>query len=866
MSLAQLLLRHLLELHGGGGKPGFLLVIDGEGLENLPEQVPAGQFLYGVFRVGTELGLRHLLWRAKGAPLIAVLSQDAAKRVLSAPDILRRAINQRVHSLSVNDVLEVFLGVRVIGADAPHLQQLSMEHLEQLGGWMSRRTLPTVVDRKLLIELLLNISVGEQMRAMSPAQLLSAWVRETPRWSENVRKLLSDALPVMHGDEGRVLAWALQEPEPRLKAVCVHGAVLSVDLQELPPVVWGILYTEAREAPLNMNHQVLRRTVARLSEEALGILGDDAISLLNEANKVAREHLTPKQLETSRILPLAFLDRANSLVEQAVSGQAIGAADMAWLSSHRAARMFAPDLAVLKEIARLSRWLSGSEESAEDVFSQVVNYQREGAFADLAILRLRRALSSSVRYTQQARKVLEMALARRERENLRFAQTLSRGYDACLHSDGLTPLHRLWRRVVVPMWDKEPDARLFLVVLDGCSYPVFLELLYALSQDATVALGLRPDGEGRVMGMPALAPLPTVTSHARGAIFLGELPLDPLVLEADVQEVEEARTDKARFGQNQTLGKRSRRLFLKGDLGDGGQALLSALEDMSLDVAAVVFNAVDDQIGSANTGAAVRLLPGDIGAFVPALRAALRVGRKVVVTADHGHSPFVEKGLRAGAGKAPRYLGLGKDVPVPEGFMEIDVGGLGGPKERRAFAYKPGVYLGMPQVGFHGGCGLEEMVVPLAWIERDGLAADEPAFWYGRGALGERAAVSLRARGVVVDAKAEMPLPLGEMNERKAVAQLSLFEPSDKAVALPLPQELLEQLSKEEKTVLVLLRENGSARASELAKKIEKKPGRFNGMMVRLRMRLHEAGVVLFSREVLESGEFMYRYLGKGKP
>jgi len=55
--------------------------------------------------------------------------------------------------------------------------------------------------------------------------------------------------------------------------------------------------------------------------------------------------------------------------------------------------------------------------------------------------------------------------------------------------------------------------------------------------------------------------------------------------------------------------------------------LLAALEDESLDVVAAVFNAVDDQIGSSNTGATVKLAPENITAFKPALRAALKAGR-----------------------------------------------------------------------------------------------------------------------------------------------------------------------------------------------------------------------------------------------
>jgi hypothetical protein len=394
-------------------------------------------------------------------------------------------------------------------------------------------------------------------------------------------------------------------------------------------------------------------------------------------------------------------------------------------------------------------------------------------------------------------------------------------------------------------------------VLDGCSYPVFLELLQALSQDNSFPLGIRPDLEGWVSGLPALAPLPTVTSHARGAIFLGELPNDPLVAETVFRDQDEAKTDKARFNQNGALGARTRKLFLKGDLADGGQALLRALEDDSLHVVAAVFNAVDDQIGSSNTGATVRLAPEDITAFKPGLRVALKTGRRILVTADHGHSPYIDKSLRMGAGKAPRYVSLGKHDAAPEGFLEIDLGSLGGPPERRAFAWRSGAYLGGPQVGFHGGCSLEEAVVPLAWIERDGLQADEPSWWYGRGVL-----VEPLMQPRLVEPPIVTPLPSDEMPP-KPKAQLSLFDPADKVDSLPLPPALRARLGHSEKAVLVLLQENGSARAGELAERLNKNPGRLNGLMRTLRRTLHAEGFTLFTDEVLPSGETMYRFQGK---
>jgi hypothetical protein len=42
----------------------------------------------------------------------------------------------------------------------------------------------------------------------------------------------------------------------------------------------------------------------------------------------------------------------------------------------------------------------------------------------------------------------------------------------------------------------------------------------------------------------------------------------------------------------------------------------------------------------------------------------------------------------------------------------------------------------------------------------------------------------------------------------------------------------------------VLLRETGSARASELAERLKKNPGRLNGLMVSLRRTLHAEGHV----------------------
>jgi hypothetical protein len=850
---AQLLLRRVLERAGGSAEAGYVLVLDGEGLEDLPAQMPTPNGTYSVHRLTSEIRLRHVLWQAKGAPVIAVIPGALAGKL--PPDLFRRARDRRVHALAPNDVLELMLGVRVVGADAPHLQALALENIDRMSQALSRRTLPTVVDRRLLTELLVDVSVGESMRTQAPAALLAAWVLDPPTWTDNVRRLVVDALPALHGDEGRLLAWAVGHAtaRERLRALVVHGVLLTLDTDDLPPDVWGELNT-AVDADHGIGRQLVRWTAGRLAEATLPLLGDAANVLLTEAEGIARRKLGAALLATSRVLPLAFHDRCFALAKQAAEGKEIAPAEIEWLRSHRAAEMHKAELAVLEAIGRLSRYLAATPEArlapaASTVAARVQRYQRHGAFADLAAAQLRHAMAGSSRYLAEGKRVLERARERRDQENLQFAQALAAAYEPALHTD-VTPLHRLWRNVVGPVWQQQDDARVYVVVLDGCSYPVFLDLLYELAQHPAAPIGIAPDADGRVVGMPALAPLPTVTSHARGALFLGELPQDPLVAETVFRDQQEARTDKARLNQNAAIGARTRELFLKGDLTDGGQRLIATLRDASVQVVAAVFNAIDDQIGSSNTGAALRISPASIAGFRPSLEAALAAKRHVLITADHGHSPFVDNSLRVGEGAAPRYQALAAGATPAAGFLEIDVQGLGGPPGRRAFAWKSGVYLGGQQVGFHGGCSLEEMVVPMAWLAWRGLQADEPAWWYGAGAL------------PVVEPVRRAPDPTPTPPPPVAAPQLQLFDPSGRADALALPPALLAKLATDERSFLVLLKENGSLKTTEIATRMSKPVSRVNGLVVQLRRKLHTAGIELFTSEQLPSGETLFRYQG----
>ena len=95
-----------------------------------------------------------------------------------------------------------------------------------------------------------------------------------------------------------------------------------------------------------------------------------------------------------------------------------------------------------------------------------------------------------------------------------------------------------------------------------------------------------------------------------------------------------------------------------------------------------------------------------------------------------------------------------------------------------------------------------------------------------------------------------------------AAPQLQLFDPSGRADALAIPAELLAKLATDERSFLVLLKENGSLKTTEIATRMSKPVSRVNGLVVQLRRKLHGAGLELFTSETLPSGETMFRYQG----
>jgi hypothetical protein len=778
VSPAFVLLGRLAESAEALTRGGYLLVQDGEGFEELPETLQLRTGVSArVVRVDAELKLRHALWRLRPAPVIALVPEGL---VLPA-DLLLTAARQRVHTLTGDEILSALLNTRVTGADDEDLRRLALDHIEQLQAVLSTRTTPTVIDRALLERTLLEVVADLQDLRVADgrtAELFARWLQAPPAWPPAVARLARSALE-QHGDPGRLLAWALQDPAARCRALFVHGAIFGVE-DELPASVWGPLAPLRDPATSPLRVPALARTcVDRLVQEAAVHIGHAARPLLDEADTLARRLLPTAQLQTSDLLPLSFEERAHAIATTLAKGEAPPREALRRLRQHALARTSERRLELIDDLDRLVRYLHRHRGPPLPAAAIAVSYLHDHAHADRCARRVVRTLASVPAHHAEARAVLALVYADRDATNRAFAEALAGGYATALYDQRLVALPNLVRDVLVER--QQEGARVFLLVLDGCSVPVFLDLLDQLAQPRH-NVGLERGPGMRLRLQPGVAPLPTITSHARGALFLGAIPKDPFAAETVWREGGERVTDPARFKQNPALQGQERQLFLKGDLADGGGALQAALRGPT-PVVAAVFNAVDDRIASHDTGAAWRLDVEDVTGLLPALQAALDARRKVLVTADHGHTPFRGLDLRVGAGSTPRFVRLKAGEEVPAGFIELDCGALAGEPGRTAYAWRSGVYRGAVQVGFHGGCALEEMVVPVAWLARAGSPADPPPWWFEGAALPPLApptplaAPALPRSAPPVAAPQELPFP-SAAQERLPILLRVALEPS----------------------------------------------------------------------------------------
>ena len=412
----------------------------------------------------------------------------------------------------------------------------------------------------------------------------------------------------------------------------------------------------------------------------------------------------PAGAELSDVLPAGFQARLRSLagaVRSFVAGdESIAAVEAAFgqLAAHERAAGD-PATAVARMAVRLTRWLATGEDARPtSLLDAMLRQARTDAWVDWAAADVWDG--STDPQVSVGWSALAVAVRERRRDHDReFAALLADATKRGVLPDGLVPVERLVREVVMPL--AAGEGRALLVVVDGMSTAVAAELA-----DEALRTGwyeVVPGATGRRTA--TLAVLPTLTRYSRTSLFAGEL--------AAGQQADEKRLFPGITGGGQVFHKSD----LVGPAGEALPALVLAAVASADRVVAVVLNSVDDALSKADPGgtdwtmSSVRHLPA-------LLEVAARAGRTVILTSDHGH--VVERGgealALAGAEARWRPLPTGPVDPAREVL-------LAGPRVLAdggtiVAAWVEDLRYAGKQAGYHGGASAAEAVIPVIVLTR----------------------------------------------------------------------------------------------------------------------------------------------------
>ncbi len=714
-------------------------------LMDRPEVLPldATRFAFGgrhwcFRRVKGELGLRDALPEDGDLPLIATVPDSRMEVV--PPDVRARAHLQRTIELRAQDVVAALANRYCAPLHDDDLEQVVWRMLPELQRTTRRWTLGQTVRPEDVRAMAMAVLHGEDERPdrANPGELLARWLLQPPAGPE-VRALLGASVTQAHGLEGAWLALALEQDS--LQDLIWTGALIASaeGRRACPP------WTQRPPGPAGeaTREDQAWRALANLAQGAARVLLERDPETLERALAPAEQafhRLRSAQPASFLMLRSAMEVALSDLARRAAQGQPASERELQLLAGSWHKLRYQEAFDAVHATCRLARALPALQPppTAGGLETWATLGLDQVAWADRAARDLRRALAPvSGELAQAGQQVLTRYLEQRDALNRDFAEAVRVHWPrAAFASDvrGLLPVSALAGSIVGPLM-RQVD-RLFLVVLDGCDLSIFLELAEQLPAGVGLALPqLTGDAfsESLARTQPmraALSLIPTVTGHARRAIFAGEIPDNP-ALDQPEAEAANASSDRTAFERNRSLPS-PRHLFLKGDLQDGGAAMLQALSNTERGLVAAVFNSVDDALASHETTALGPWRPADLGAVLPeALRAAVEQGWVVLVTADHGHTPHWSSERKVASRGPHRYRQGAEDL---EGAVVMDGSGIpGGPL---TLLHHVGAYAGQQRRGYHGGVGLEEMLVPLAFLGAGHGRPQAPGWWSGEAASG----------------------------------------------------------------------------------------------------------------------------------
>jgi hypothetical protein len=716
----------------------LVLVHTDQALADVPPSISHAGKHWRIARVGGELSLRDVL--SDATSLIAIVPSTFSP----PPDIAGRAHLGRVLDIRPEDIVAALANRFCERIDDQELTTALRETLDLLRNATSQWTLGSVVTAREVRGVIVSAILKSEVRLdrESDRTILARWIIDAPP-TFRAAGLLKQALVDAYGPSGAWLAWIATTGSlrPFLAAGALFG---SKSGRALAPTIPGVTSPADEFRLRNLVEAAVREAHSTRGRE--GNASARVRAALTDAEQLAvRLDLDPADLARHPLLQHVLRRALTHYAECALRGEPADDSQIESLKANLYAEEATASIKLIRLVSRLARFIAQVSPIAADqpTESWFLLARSHTAWADLAIRQVRQLLGAvDPALAATATAVMTKSIAHRDQLNASFARALSRDWQAIAASKDLRkplPIQNITRSLVRPLVDA--GRRVFLVVLDGCDLSTFIELIQTLPAD----LGLKPpEVKGGSLHDDlhaidpfhlAVAAVPTVTSHSRRALFAGEIPGN-IALDDTEKPSANATADKAAFNRNPALGDLKRVLFLKGDLQKGPKAITDALTGEAHRVVAAVFNDIDDALGSQETTAmgpwdAKRLGLG----FLDAIKLAIERGWIVLITSDHGHTPFIA----ANGHVSNKTLGnRHNDAPTEQSTL-FERGPLPGKSLHLLTAV--GAWHGRQRRGFHGGASLEEVVIPLAFLgsvpEGEGRPL-QPTWWWNRA---EQAAV-----------------------------------------------------------------------------------------------------------------------------
>ena len=579
------------------------------------------------------------------------------------------------------------------------------------------------VTRSDLEQLLMQAGFGLKVQGQTSQKILSDLVAIQRRRSDApdtlTLTLLQEQLRQHKVDKAEIIYWAAEKPG-RAEEVLRTGLMMAAEQAVNLMPNWAGL-NPLRALLVNERKNTENQAILMVSELATG-----ALSHLHPATR--QSVLKAAQDDLANVLPAnaynswfpALLERESlRLAEKMAVRDLEAAAQVRRLDEHSAAADYRNRLDALNEMAALVvRWQSQFEMAK--TISGVANwagwYAEQGARLDLSALRLMIAMGQGTGLETPIQSLLQAYWSWRDQCNIRFAEEYLAGYEAAVHDRdaGIYGTHRLLNWNVRPVI--QTGKHVLLIVLDSMSYPDYYHLVEQWMKKTPAIYGWSAGS--------TLSLLPSITAVSRKALFLNALPTDRF--DDDETYEKKSTISEAKALENAFTDKRVR-LYNKTNWDD--QQILNDLQFRQVDVLAVIINTIDDDLKNATTSVRLSKLE-DLGSLAQIVRKGLDAGWQILLTSDHGHTWHRDKKLRRGEaqpGSGERFTFLTGNQMVPEGaVVTSDLHIVGDKDQRMALLTSTGSYFGHnPRRGYHGGAGLEEVVLPCVVLTYEAPASNK---------------------------------------------------------------------------------------------------------------------------------------------